>query len=184
MSSKSKAKARSLSILSGLSLVLLMVAGVACYEVPEKFEPAHAEDLKPNVEEAEEALDAFADDLASDRPSDTDGYTDRLRTYLDENSSFFGAASALVDPNGVVTASPYVYRDADALAVTDLAVPSYEIEEQDWFSGAIQADDGVWTEPYFDAGGGEIWMITRSMALRDADGVFAVVTTDLAVDGP
>ena len=181
MSSKSKAKAGLVVILSGLLITLLMVAGVACYEAPDKSEVADAEDLKPKVEAA---LGAFADDLTADRPSDADGYADRLQAYLDENSAFFGAAAALVDPNGVVTASPYVYRDADALAVTDLAVPSYRIEEQDWFAGAIQADGGVWTEPYFDAGGGEIWMITRSLALRDADGVFAVVTTDLAVDGP
>ena len=181
MSSKSKTEVRSVGILSGLLIAMLMVAGVACYEAPDTSEVAEAEDLKPNVEEA---LDAFADDLSADRPSDTDGYSERLRAYLDENSAFFGAAAALVDANGVVTASPYVYRDADVLAVSDLAVPSYRIEEQDWFSGAIQADSGVWTEPYFDAGGGEIWMITRSITLRDADGVFAVVTTDLAVDGP
>ena len=35
-----------------------------------------------------------------------------------------------------------------------------------------------------NAGGGDIWMITRSVPLRDAEGVFAVVTTDLAVDDP
>ena len=37
--------------------------------------------------------------------------------------------------------------------------------------------------PYFDAGGGEIWMITRSVPARDA-WVFAIVTTDLPVDAP
>ena len=36
----------------------------------------------------------------------------------------------------------------------------------------------------FDAGGGEIWMITRSVPVRDADGIFAIVTTDLPVDAP
>ena len=50
------------------------------------------------------------------------------------------------------------------------------------FYGA--ADVGVWTSPYFDAGGGEIWMITRSVPARDSAGIFAIVTTDLPVDGP
>ena len=27
--------------------------------------------------------------------------------------------------------------------------------------------------PYLDTGGGEIWMITRSVSLRDAEGIFA-----------
>ena len=35
-----------------------------------------------------------------------------------------------------------------------------------------------------DAGGGEIWMITRSVPVRDAKGIFAIVTTDLPVDAP
>ncbi len=181
MSSISMSTARLVSIVSGLLIAMLMVAGVACYAAPDTSEADDAEDLKPKVEAA---LDAFADDLSADRPTDTDGYAARLQAYLEDNSAFFGAAAAIVDPDGVVTASPYVYRDAESLAVSDLAVPSYRIAEQDWFSGAIQADSGVWTEPYFDAGGGEIWMITRSITLRDADGVFAVVTTDLAVDGP
>ena len=34
----------------------------------------------------------------------------------------------------------------------------------------LAADAGVWTPPYFDAGGGEIWMITRSVPARDLEG--------------
>ena len=48
----------------------------------------------------------------------------------------------------------------------------------------IADDAGVWTDPYFDAGGGEIWMITRSVPVRDAAGVFTIVTTDLPVEAP
>ena len=103
---------------------------------------------------------------------------------MEAHPTFFGSAAALLDPSGEVIASPYVYRTADGYGVADLAAPSYSIEEQDWFAGPLAADAGVWTEPYFDAGGGDIWMITRSVPLRDAGGVFAVVTTDLAVDDP
>ena len=45
-------------------------------------------------------------------------------------------------------------------------------------------DSAVWTDPYFDAGGGEIWVVTRSVPARDANGIFALVTTDLPVDAP
>ena len=48
----------------------------------------------------------------------------------------------------------------------------------------LAANAGVWTPPYFDAGGGEIWMITRSVPARNSDGIFAIVTTDLPVDAP
>jgi hypothetical protein len=42
----------------------------------------------------------------------------------------------------------------------------------------------IWTNPYFDAGGGEIWMITRAVPLIRDDRVALVVTTDLPVDAP
>ena len=46
----------------------------------------------------------------------------------------------------------------------------------------LSAGTGIWTPPYFDAGGGEIWMITRSVPARDGQRVFAIVTTDLPVE--
>ena len=73
---------------------------------------------------------------------------------------------------------------AAGYATFDLAVPSYNIEAQAWVTAPLTANAGVWTAPYFDAGGGEIWMITRSVPVRDAEGVFALVTTDLPVDAP
>ena len=131
-----------------------------------------------------ESLDALAADLVKNRPAGAAGYTERLERYLDANPSFFGSAAALVDEAGAVVASPYVYRAAGGYRSKDLASPSYGIEAQDWFTVPIASDAGVWSEPYFDAGGGEIWMITRSVPVRDSERIFAVVTTDLAVDAP
>ena len=87
-----------------------------------------------------------------------------------------------MDEAGTVTASPYVYRTADGYHTLDLAQPEYDIEGQEWFTMPLAANASVWTAPYFDAGGGEIWMVTRSVPARDSEGIFAVVTTDLPVD--
>ena len=130
------------------------------------------------------ALDTLAVELAADRPADATVYTERLQGYLEAHPAFFGSAAALLDRSGAVIASPYVYRTTDGYAAKDLAAPSYNIEAQDWVTAPLAANAGVWTDPYFDAGGGEIWMITRSVPVRDADGVFAIVTTDLPVDAP
>ena len=130
------------------------------------------------------ALDGFASELVEDRPRGASEYSERLQAYLEAHPSFFGSAAALLDRWGIVFASPYVYRTDDGYASTDLAAPSYKIEEQEWLLAPLEANAGVWTEPYFDAGGGEIWMITRSLPVRDADGIFAIITTDLPVDAP
>ena len=97
---------------------------------------------------------------------------------------FFGSAAALLDRSGAVIASPYVYRTSDGYASLDLADPSYNIEEQEWFTAPLAENGSIWTEPYFDEGGGDIWMVTRSAPVSDTEGVFAIVTTDLAVDAP
>ena len=123
-------------------------------------------------------------ELVADRPADAAAYTERLQAYLEAHPAFYGSAAALLDRSGTVIASPYVYRTADGYATIDLAVPSYNIETQEWFTAPLAANAGVWTAPYFDAGGGEIWMITRSVPVRDAGGFFAIITTNLPVDAP
>ena len=134
--------------------------------------------------EVVEALDALASELAAERPADADAYMERLRNYLDAHPAFYGSAVALLDKGGRVTASPYVYRTSGGYATLDLAVPSYGIESQAWVTEPLATNVGVWTDPYFDAGGGEIWMVTRSVPVRDGEKVFALVTTDLPVEAP
>ena len=130
------------------------------------------------------ALDGLAADLAADPPEDAAAYAQRLRAYLEDHPSFFGSAAALIDRSGAVIASPYVYRGADGYVTTDLAVPGYNVETQEWFTAPLAANAGVWTDPYFDAGGGEVWMVTRSVPVHDSQGVFVVLTTDLVVEPP
>ena len=162
-----------------IALFLAMLAlaiGLGCSESDSSEEARRAAVVS--------TLDTLAADLLEDRPADAVAYMERLQTYLEAHPSFFGSAAALLDRSGRVIASPYVYRTADGYASTDLAAPSYDIEAQDWFAAPLAQNASVWTEPYFDAGGGEIWMITRSVPARDAEGIFAIITTDLAVDAP
>ncbi len=128
------------------------------------------------------ALDTLVAELVADRPANPAGYTERLRAYLEAHPGFYGSAAALLDEAGAVTASPYVYRTADGYSTLDLAQPDYNIEEQDWITMPLAAGAGIWTPPYFDEGGGEIWMITRSVPVRDGGRIFAIVTTDLPVE--
>ena len=156
--------------------MLALAIGLGCSESDSSEEARRAAVVS--------ALDTLAADLLEDRSADAVAYMERLQTYLEAHPSFFGSAAALLDRSGRVIASPYVYRTADGYASTDLAAPSYDIEAQDWFAAPLAQNASVWTEPYFDAGGGEIWMITRSVPARDAEGIFAIITTYLAVDAP
>lgn len=130
------------------------------------------------------ALDSLVAEIVAERPADADGYAERLQGYLEAHPEFYGAAAALLDEAGTVAASPYVHRTDDGYETFDVASPDYNIDEQDWVTMPLAANAGIWTPPYFDEGGGDIWMITRSVPARDGDGVFVILTTDLPVDEP
>ena len=164
---------RAIWVLIAFGLILMALGGCG--------DSTSDEDLRAEVVIA---LDAFAAELVADRPENAEEYVRRLQAYLQEHPSFFGSAAALLDRWGIVVSSPYVYRTDDGFASTDLATPSYKIEQQEWLLAPLEANAGVWTDPYFDEGGGNIWMVTRSLPVRDAEGIFAIITTDLPVEAP
>ena len=135
-------------------------------------------------EVVEKALDAFAQDLAATpiKPAELPA---RIRAYLSSNPSFFGSTVVLLDANQKATTSPYVFKKgagyADSNLVDDKA---YGIDSQAWLVRARDSKTSTWTEPYFDAGGGDIWMKTRTVPLLKDGVVYALVTTDLPTKDP
>ena len=79
--------------------------------------------------------------------------------------------------------APYYYRRAGGIAYSDLALASYGYSRLPWYRRAADTRQPVWSTPYFDAGGGETWMVTYSMPFfRKAAGgreLAGVVTADL-----
>lgn len=135
-------------------------------------------------EKVEAALDRFAQDLAA-TPIDPATLPARIQTYLKGNPSFFGSTVALIGANQKVTISPYVYQKDGGYADLNLMDPAYDIDNQTWLVVPRSTGKSNWTAPYFDDGGGNIWMLTRSVPLINSAGqVYAVVTTDLPTANP
>jgi phosphoserine phosphatase RsbU/P len=128
------------------------------------------------------ALDEFVSKLILNPPSTAD-ISDRIKNYLIINSnSFFGATVALLDSTNKAIYSPYWYRLNNTLEVKNLADSAYHINEQLWIRQAIDGGKPIWTDPYFDAGGGDIWMKTRSVPVYINGKIIAVATTDLSLE--
>lgn len=135
----------------------------------------------PTAEQTvETALNAFVATLVSTPPTTAD-ISDRVKNYMLTNSTtFYGSTVALLDNAHLATVSPYWYRSGDSLLVTDLAADtSYHINDQLWLRQPIDGGVAIWTAPYFDAGGGNIWMKTRSVPVIVNGQIIAVATTDL-----
>ena len=131
----------------------------------------------------EKALDAFARDLAA-TPIKEAELRARIRAYLTSNPSFFGSTVALLNASLKATTSPYVFKRGSGYAEMELVEPGYEIDNQTWLVRARDTKTSTWTEPYFDAGGGDIWMKTRTVPLLKDGVVYALVTTDLPTKDP
>ena len=114
-----------------------------------------------------------------------------LQAALAANAHVYGMALALeaeFSPTGTPYA-PYYYRAAGAgsaktrIAFADLARKSYDYRQKDWYRKVKHAGHALWSEPYFDRGGGNALMVTYSRPLHDANKHFiGVATADIRLD--
>ena len=143
------------------------------------------DDLENWLSGVEGATRFLATILAQREYSDR-GLRQMLHDIVENNSEIFGAAIALnPDFSGRPTGfAPYYFRDEGLIQFADLASEEANYLEQPWFTGPVEAGKGVWVEPYFDAGGGDVNMTTFAVPVFRTDDAgqrvfYAVVTADV-----
>lgn len=118
-----------------------------------------------------------------------DGLQQLLRDVVANNDEIFGAAIAL-DPepsDKPAGFAPYYYTSKGAVSFADLASENANYQAQPWFTAPVAAGKPLWSEPYFDTGGGEVLMTTYSVPVyRFTDSgertLYAVVTADVTLE--
>lgn len=160
------------------SLVALLLISIVL-----AFSSCKSEDAATPEQNVENALDQFVASLVANPPTAADASA-RVKQYMQTIAVppqyFYGSTVTLLDTAGVATYSPYWYRSADSLLTVDLAAdPAYQINSQPWLRQPIDGGVAIWTAPYFDAGGGNIWMKTRAVPVIVNGRIIAVATTDL-----
>lgn len=104
-----------------------------------------------------------------------------IKAFLDTNGHIFGMTVAL-EPQTMIESlgnfSPYYYRKDGNITFSDLADNNYRYQNWPWYSEPKRLNAPVWSEPYLDAGGGNVFMITYSTPIYLTDSkVFAGVAT-------
>lgn len=108
------------------------------------------------------------------------------RKIVEENPIIIGSTVAF-DTNafrGHFSFAPYTYKNPSSwnFSQQDLSV-NYNYFDSEWFRNCIQSGKPLWSEPYFDEGGGECMMSTYSYPIKDSKGrVFAVITADIGLE--
>ena len=114
-------------------------------------------------------------------------YLKRIRGILDAWPEVYGSTIAAETTGSLKPFAPYLYRSGGEIAYSDLASDSYAYSSLPWYRVAADGLKPVWSAPYFDAGGGQTWMITYSVPYfrKPATGgrvLAGVVTADLDLD--
>ncbi|TDG15654.1 HAMP domain-containing protein [Seongchinamella unica] len=118
-----------------------------------------------------------------------DGLQQVLRDVVANNDEIFGAAIALNpslsdNPEGF---APYYYLDNGVASYANLASEQANYQAQPWYTAPVKAGRPLWSEPYFDTGGGDVLMTTYSFPVyRITDtgerSLYAVVTADVTLE--
>ncbi|WP_188109694.1 SpoIIE family protein phosphatase [Pseudohalioglobus sediminis] len=127
--------------------------------------------------------------ILEQREYSRNGLKDMLRDVVANNDEIFGAAIAL-NPDlasGGRPFAPYYYSRDGQVHFTDLANRQARYTEQPWFTVPLERGEALWSEPYFDTGGGEVNMTTFSVPVYrvDSEGrrqIYGVVTADVTLD--
>lgn len=104
-----------------------------------------------------------------------------IKAILNTNPTIFGMTVAL-EPHVLIDSlgdfSPYYYRNDNDIAFSDLADSRYQYRNWPWYSGPRKSNAPLWSEPYLDEGGGNVFMVTYSTPIYLAEGkTFAGVAT-------
>jgi class 3 adenylate cyclase/HAMP domain-containing protein len=111
-----------------------------------------------------------------------------LKSTVANNREVFGVAAAFepyaFDPKRYYFC-PYGFRKDDQVRITYLGSDSYRYFSLDWYQMPRELRRAVWSEPYYDEGGGNIIMSTYSVPFYRQEGPTkkfrGVVTADISL---
>jgi sigma-B regulation protein RsbU (phosphoserine phosphatase) len=136
------------------------------------------------LKRVEEASRHLAHGLGQERPARAE-LERSLCGIVAASPTVFGSAAAF-EPFAFAPRrrafSPYCYREGEALRVKDLALSGYDYPSRDWYRLPKDGGEPLWSEPYFDEGGGGVLMATYSVPVRADDGrLVGIATADVAL---
>lgn len=112
-----------------------------------------------------------------------------LESVLFNNPELYGSAIAFEpysNHKDTLFDSRYMYRNVDQLVFTNLNDSSYNYFYRDWYLIPKTLNKAIWSEPYYDEGGGYFLMSTYSVPFYKFDGkdekFYGIVTVDVSIE--
>ena len=183
----------SLVMLAGVGVVTLIMAGMSYLSSSEALLQARQEQifdlararsaqLARKLNGISQPARSLAVTAAHLHPLDPEVVPGLLASQVKAAPGIFGMAMAFkphaLGPSRWLFAQ-YAFRSPQGLKTQSLASPTYNYLIQDWFQIPSLLARPIWSEPYFDEGGGNILMSTYSAPIIQKGQVQGVVTADM-----
>jgi sigma-B regulation protein RsbU (phosphoserine phosphatase) len=145
---------------------------------------SYAAELENGLSKVRKIPEMIGRSLESNRFDTPEKVETFLRDIVEKNPEIYGSCIAYkpygldAELNGY---APYWYRSPEGLKFEQLAKPEYNYFQWDWYRLPRDAGKAMWTEPYFDDGGGNTIMITYSAPYRRDDLFWGIATIDIAM---
>lgn len=143
------------------------------------------ENILKGIDEAPRHLASSLEFMTFSRPALLRQVENIVKLHPDIYGSTAAFEPHAFDPRSFYFA-PYYYQDGDRMKFSRLGGKDYRYHRMDWYLRPRQLGRPLWSEPYFDKGGGNIVMSTFSVPFyRNVGGkrTFAgVVTADMSLE--
>ena len=183
-----------LLIVTILFVIVLSIVAVSSHLlISDEAKRSASNILKATILDVEKTLQTVestvkdASWLAKENDTDENYLYHITRKVVEENSYIIGSAIAFDSCyfEGRHFFSPYSYEDATTheLKSKELGSETNDYFTQEWYAEPKNTGNPHWSEPYFDAGGGEQMMTTYSYPIKDSTGhIYAIITADISLD--
>jgi len=145
----------------------------------------HAERMNSQLAEAAKIPAMHARSMESGAFTTRETLERYLREVVEKNPDIYGSCIAF-KPYGFDSTEngygPYFYRGPEGIDFVQLAAPDYNYFQWPWYREPRDQGRALWTEPYFDDGGGGVLMTTRTVPFRRDGAFWGVATIDIALN--
>ncbi|MCZ7610052.1 MAG: methyl-accepting chemotaxis protein [Ignavibacterium sp.] len=112
-----------------------------------------------------------------------------LNIMVGENDAIYGATIAFepyMFDRGKKYLAPYVFKSSGSIEISSLATEAYNYPGADWYKIPKSLGRAVWSEPYYDEGGGNALMSTFSVPIfKTINGerkIIGIITSDISLE--
>lgn len=197
LKSKSFSTRLSLNVLLIVTILFVIVMGIVAVSshmlISDEAKRSASNILKATILDVEKTLQTVestvkdASWLAKENDKDEEYLYHITRKVVEENTYIIGSAIAFDSCyfEGRHFFSPYSYEDPETgeLKSKELGSETNDYFMQEWYTEPKNTGVPHWSEPYFDAGGGEQMMTTYSYPIKDSVGrIYAIITADISLE--